>query len=80
MKSFLATLALLVSINSYSFDELPAPSEEYLKEVTQICKQYAIDDQVEDKDFKTYVLDCVNEDLEANGYAKVTMEDLDLDD
>ena len=56
MKSILAVLALLVSVNSYSLDELPAPSPEYLKEIVETCKQYAIDEQIEDKDYKNLYL------------------------
>lgn len=76
MKTALIIAVLSLSGGSLPSSDLPKASKEYLKDVIEICKQYALDEEVKDDKYDKYILDCVNEDLEASGYSKVDKVDL----
>jgi hypothetical protein len=72
MKKSLTILALLAvfSLPVFSAEEeaLQDAPADYIKSVLETCKAYAVEDEVDAKDLETYLLECVNEDLEANNY------------
>ncbi|MDP5032992.1 MAG: hypothetical protein NWQ54_22375 [Paraglaciecola sp.] len=68
------TVALLfVGLLSFSLyaDEKPAADEALLKELKQFCTEMAEDDGIAADKLAAYLLSCVNEELESEGYAPV---------
>lgn len=65
--------ALVLTGNVLAADDAKeqAPAE-MVAELTQMCTDWAKDDNVEAGALKKYVLDCVNEELLSNGYQAVT--------
>jgi len=71
MKTKLTLIALLLSISGYAVSSEQAAPAELISETLETCKQYAIEDGVPQDDLNNYLLDCVNEELEANGYLRI---------
>ncbi|WP_440055800.1 hypothetical protein ACSLBF_06530 [Pseudoalteromonas sp. T1lg65] len=71
-KSSLIALTLLGSVSVLADDSLPVAPAELVEDLTEMCVSWAKDDGIEQAELKNYVLNCVNEELEANGYQKVT--------
>lgn len=71
MKTVAVLFVGLLSFSSYA-DEKPAADEALLKELKQFCLEMAEDDGVTADKLKEYLLTCVNEELESEGYAPVT--------
>ncbi|PIP81273.1 MAG: hypothetical protein COW84_00750 [Gammaproteobacteria bacterium CG22_combo_CG10-13_8_21_14_all_40_8] len=65
-------VALMGFVSHVNADEPsnPAPKEVINNAKTQ-CENYAKEDQVADEDKSKYVLSCVNDELESQGYDKV---------
>ena len=53
-------------------DDAPTASAEMIKEYTEMCVNWAKDDDVSNEELNAYVLKCVNDELESEGYQKVT--------
>ena len=53
-------------------DDAPAASAQTIKEYTDMCVNWAKDDDVANEDLLGYVLQCVNDELESEGYKKVS--------
>ena len=79
VKNIVALIILVFSFNLLSSDELPKAPKEFIAELVESCKHYAQDEEVNADEVKQFILDCVNEDMEANGYAKLALSDLKLD-
>ena len=79
MKTFIIALLLVTAFGASAFNERAVASQEHLKEFVETCKRYAVEDEIRTDELKKYILDCVNEELEANGFAKVTLEALKLE-
>ncbi|MFY8328288.1 hypothetical protein [Pseudoalteromonas sp. ZZD1] len=47
-------------------------SAETIQEYTEMCLDWAKDDDISNEALKPYVLKCVNDELETEGYKKVT--------
>ncbi|MBQ4798986.1 hypothetical protein J8L73_07555 [Pseudoalteromonas sp. MMG006] len=73
-----ALLALLVaplfavSATYAVADDTPTASAEMIKEYTEMCVNWAKDDDVNDEALNAYVLRCVNDELESEGYKKIS--------
>ncbi|KPZ62197.1 hypothetical protein [Pseudoalteromonas sp. P1-7a] len=73
-----ALLALIVaplfsvSATAAIADDAPAASAQTIKEYTDMCVNWAKDDDVANEDLLGYVLQCVNDELESEGYKKVS--------
>lgn len=53
-------------------DDAPSASAQTIKEYTDMCVNWAKDDDVANEDLLGYVLQCVNDELESEGYKKVS--------
>ena len=53
-------------------DDAVDASAETIKEYTEMCLNWAKDDDISNEELKPYVLKCVNDELESEGYKKVT--------
>lgn len=52
--------------------DAPVASAQTIKEYTDMCVNWAKDDDVSNDDLFGYVLQCVNDELESEGYKKVS--------
>lgn len=68
---FVGLFVGLTSVSLYA-DEKPAADEALLKELKQFCKEMAEDDGVTADKLPAYLLKCVNEELESEGYKPLT--------
>ncbi|MBE0351111.1 hypothetical protein [Pseudoalteromonas lipolytica] len=66
-------LAPVLSVSaSYAIaNEAAEASPEMIKEFTEMCLNWAKDDDISNEELKPYVLKCVNDELEAEGFKKV---------
>lgn len=62
---------LLISAFAANADDAPQAPTELVQEFTEMCLGWATDDDISGSDLKPYVLKCVNDELEAEGYKKV---------
>ncbi len=76
MKTILiSTLLTVAAFSVFANDDdshLEEASVGYVSQVLATCKEYAVEDEVAAKDLNSYLLECVNDDLDANGYKKIT--------
>lgn len=77
MKKTLAfTLLVLFSNISYSEEEKPvledAPKS-YLLSLLSECNEYATQEEVAEQNLNTYLLQCINEELEASYYKPINV-------
>lgn len=73
-KTLLALIAapLFALTATYAMaDEAKEASAETIKKYTDMCLNWAKDDDVSNDDLTPYVLKCVNDELESEGYKKV---------
>lgn len=76
MKKLLSSLPLvltitLISLTSNANDITPAKADapqEYFSALINMCRDYVKEDAVPKSEEKKYMLGCVNEDLEIDGY------------
>jgi hypothetical protein len=71
MKTVALVFVGLLSFSLYA-DEKPTADEAFLKELKQFCTEMAEDEGVTADKLAAYLLTCVNEELESEGYAPVT--------
>lgn len=67
---------VLIGLSALAFSALASPSEEapaeLIAELTQYCKEIAEDEGTNGKPLDIFVLECVNDELESEGYQKLT--------
>ncbi|MCQ8876926.1 hypothetical protein NQT69_02610 [Pseudoalteromonas shioyasakiensis] len=66
-----APLFSLTITSAVAQDEVEA-SAETIQEYTEMCLDWAKDDDISNEALKPYVLKCVNDELESEGYKKIT--------
>ncbi|WP_409425290.1 hypothetical protein [Pseudoalteromonas sp. RW-H-Ap-1] len=66
-----APFFVLSAANAVTSDTTDA-SAEMIKEYTEMCVNWAKDDDVSNEAIYNYVLKCVNDELTSEGYNKVT--------
>ncbi|NCP64957.1 MAG: hypothetical protein GW763_02425 [Paraglaciecola sp.] len=71
MKTVAILFVGLLSFSSYA-DDKPTADEALLKELKQFCTEMAEDDGITADKLADYLLTCVNQELESEGYATVT--------
>ncbi|MDW7549978.1 hypothetical protein [Pseudoalteromonas peptidolytica] len=71
LTSSLIALSLFASTLLKANDELPVAPADLVQELTEMCLDWAKDDEVQASELKRYVLSCVNDELQATGYQKV---------
>jgi hypothetical protein len=52
-------------------DDLPDAPKDLLDSTIKECKEYAAEDGIEQEKMKIYLLECVNSELEDQGYKKL---------
>lgn len=67
MKIVLLTLSLLLT-TSVLADERPVADKKLIAELKQYCAEVAKEDGTDGKDLKVFMLECVNEELESEGF------------
>ena len=67
MKKVLLTLGLLLTSSVFA-DERPVADKELIAELTQYCTELAQEDGTDGKELKVFMLECVNEELDSEGY------------
>ncbi len=78
-KNLLFTMALLVSANvlAQTTSDLPADRtlisapEESIQAAIEQCEKWAKEDGIKEADLNTYLLDCVNQELDVQDYLPV---------
>jgi hypothetical protein len=71
MKTVALVIVGLLSFSSYA-DDKPTADEALLKELKQFCSEMAEDEGIAADKLPAYLLKCVNDELESEGYAIVT--------
>ncbi|QSX33417.1 hypothetical protein JYB87_17130 [Shewanella avicenniae] len=70
----LALLAVLLVATPAVFAEdeaLPEASAADVKQLLQVCKQMAVEDEIIKDELADYLLDCVNDQLNEMGYRRI---------
>lgn len=67
MKKVLLTLGLLLT-TTVCADDRPVADKELIAELKQYCTELAQEDGTGDKELKVFLLECVNEELDSEGY------------
>lgn len=71
MKKILLTLSLLLT-TSVLAEERPVADAKLIAELKQYCTELAQEDGTGGKDLKVFMLECVNEELESEGFQPLT--------
>jgi hypothetical protein len=71
MKKLLLTLSLLLSTTVMANDR-PVADKELIAELKQYCTELAQEDGTDGKELTVYMLECVNEELDSEGYQLLT--------
>lgn len=72
MKKILLTLSLLLT-TSVLAEERPVADAKLIAELKQYCIELAQEDGTGGKDLKVFMLECVNEELESEGFQPLTV-------
>lgn len=70
MKQLFAITALLTTL-SVSADDRPVAPADLVEELKAYCQEIAAEDGTDGLDMVTYVLNCINDELESEGYQPV---------
>ncbi|PKG98582.1 hypothetical protein CXF95_11905 [Paraglaciecola sp. MB-3u-78] len=71
MKKVLFTLGLLLATTVMA-DEQPIADKELIAELKQYCTELAQEEGTDGKELKEFMLECVNEELDSEGYQTLT--------
>jgi hypothetical protein len=71
MKKLLLTLSLLLSTTVMA-DDRPVADKELIAELKKYCTELAQEDGTDGKELKVFMLECVNEELDSEGYQPLT--------
>lgn len=63
-------LGLAMSVAFAQEEKVDAP-QAVIDEAKQLCEKYAEEDGIAAEDLDSFLLECVNEELEAEGYNKI---------
>jgi len=69
--SLIVAPLFILSASYVQADDAIEPSAEMVKEYTEMCVNWAKDDDVSNEALYAYVLKCVNDELESEGYKTV---------
>ncbi|TWX48094.1 hypothetical protein [Colwellia hornerae] len=76
MKKTILAIALLALTSSIAHSEeaepalMDAPSD-YVSSLLSQCKEYAVEDEIAEADMKTYLLNCINDELKEGDYKAI---------
>jgi len=68
ISAFLLGFAVCMAIAD---EDKPAAPQSVIDEAKAVCEKYAQEDNVPADDLKNFLMECVNEELDAQGYKKV---------
>ncbi|MFT6918058.1 MAG: hypothetical protein ACJA2G_000670 [Cognaticolwellia sp.] len=76
MKKLILALAVLALTSNVAFGqedepELMAASSEYVVSLLAQCKDYAVEDEITTSEMNSYLLTCINDELEASYYMAI---------
>jgi membrane carboxypeptidase/penicillin-binding protein len=71
MKKVLLTLGLLLATTVMA-EEQPIADKELITELKQYCTELAQEEGTNGKELKVFMLECVNEELDSEGYQPLT--------
>jgi len=71
MKTFLLIMLLAGSFQIGANDDSPKAPQKAVNEAIETCTKYAEEDEVPETEHKSFMLLCVNDELEDQGYQKV---------
>lgn len=71
MKKVVLTLGLLLTTAVFA-DERPVADKELIAELKQYCTELAEEDGTDGKELPVFMLECVNEELDSEGYQPLT--------
>jgi hypothetical protein len=71
MKKLLLALGLLLTTAAMA-DERPSPEKELISELKQYCTELANEDGTGDKELQMFILECINEELDSEGYQPIS--------
>jgi len=71
MKKVLLTLCLFLT-TAVVADERPVADKELIAELKQYCTELAQEDGTDGKELQVFMLECVNEELDSEGYQPLT--------
>jgi hypothetical protein len=67
MKKVLLTVGLLLTASVVA-DDRPVADQALIAELKQYCAELAQEDGTDGKELKVYMLECINEELDSEGY------------
>jgi len=77
------TLSMLFSYSAFSeeveYEKLDADAD-YVMSLLRLCKGYAQDDQITTSEMNSYLLTCINDELEEADYKLITVLPKDEDE
>ena len=73
MKLILCFTAIILGLTLLTLkaDDLPPAPKEYIDSAIIDCKEYALEDAIDQAKMKEYLLECVNGELEGQGFNKL---------
>ena len=70
MKTLLSLLLSCLAVSAFANEAKPAPAE-LVAELTTFCQEVAEEDGTNGKPLNEFLLECVNEELESEGFEPV---------
>jgi hypothetical protein len=70
MKTLLSLLLSCLAVSAFANEAKPAPAE-LVAELTTFCQEVAEEDGTNGKPLNEFLLECVNEELESEGFEAV---------
>jgi len=72
MKNYLLSMTVLLLLSfSCLANELAIAPDDVISDYIELCNSYAIEENIEENQLNEYLLNCVNDELTANGYEKI---------
>jgi len=78
MKNIILVLALLTLSSNFAYSEEAEPelrdaSKEYVISLLEMCKGYALEDEVSKSEMDKYLITCINDELAEGFYKPITV-------
>ena len=70
MKGVLIAATLFVTLNTMA-EELPVADPAFIAELKEFCTEVANDEGVSAEDLNAFLLSCINDELESEGYQPI---------
>ena len=80
MKTIWILPLALASVFAFADESKVDAPKEVVQAALKTCKQYAYEDQIPDDERKNYLFNCVNDELDEQGYKMLATLELDEDE